>query len=152
MTLIGSCAARVTRLGLVLACLTLAACMGRTRPDSVAAPDVPAAFDMTVLADKDGQFDLDGATLAAEDLRDHLRYRSDQHQAVRTLLLKRSEKQKVTDRHVAGLARIGVELNIRTYVQDKDGAPIDEIRANAATKDARAPQLPPGTHPDATRH
>ena len=43
-------------------------------------------FDMQD-ADKDGQFDLDGATLDTQTLRDHIRYRNDTGQPVRTILL-----------------------------------------------------------------
>jgi hypothetical protein len=34
----------------------------------------PVHYDLTILADKDGAFDFDGATLTAEDLRGHIRY------------------------------------------------------------------------------
>lgn len=117
----------------LLACALLAACAGHARPDTMAAPDVPAAFDLTVLADKDGQFDLDGATLDGESLRGHLSYRKEQGQGIGTLLLKRGEKQKVTDRHIAEIFKIHAALGIRTFVQEKDGAEIAEIRGQAAS-------------------
>ena len=91
----------------LLAALALSACGGRARPDHVAAPDIPQSFDVTLVADKDGQFDLDGATLSEEDVKGALRYRRDQNNAAQTVLLKRGEKQKVTGRHITGLARIG---------------------------------------------
>jgi hypothetical protein len=118
----------------LLACLLLAACAGRARPNTVAAPDIPASFDMTVLADKDGQFDLDGATLAPEDLIGHLNYRKESGTPVHTLLLKRGEKQKVTDRHIGQIFRVHAELKIRTFVQEKDGGEISEIRAGSETQ------------------
>ncbi|HJU40158.1 MAG TPA: hypothetical protein VJ724_11340 [Tahibacter sp.] len=115
----------------VFAALVVAACGGRSRPDTVAAPDVPGAYDLTVLADKDGQFDMNGATLSEEDLKGALRYRRDTNDTVKTLLLTRGEKQKVTDAHIAGIARIGLELRIRTFLREKDGKEIQEIRTTA---------------------
>ena len=51
---------------------------------------VPVQYDLTLLADKDGTFDFDGATLtAAEDLRGHIRYpRTRPAGPVKTILLK----------------------------------------------------------------
>jgi hypothetical protein len=118
----------------LLACVMLAACAGHARPNTVAAPDVPATFDLTVRADKDGQFDLDGATLAAEDLMGHLNYRKESGQGVQTLLLRPGEKQKVTDRHIGQIYRIHSELKIRTFVLEKEGGEISEIRASSENK------------------
>ena len=118
----------------LLACLLLGACAGRARPNTVAAPDVPASFDLTVRADKDGQFDLDGATLAAEDLTGHLNYRKESGQPVQTLLLRPGEKQKVTDRHIGQIYRIHSELKIRTFVMEKEGGEISEIRSGSENK------------------
>ncbi|MDC8015310.1 hypothetical protein [Tahibacter soli] len=115
----------------VFAAVVVAACGGRARPDTVAAPDVPAAYDMTVIADKDGQFEVQGATLSEEDFKGALRYRRDRNDPVKTILLKRGEKQKVTDAHIAGLARIGLELRVRTFLQEKEGKEIQEIRTTA---------------------
>jgi hypothetical protein len=83
---------------------------------------------MTVRAEKDGQFDLDGATLDGETLKGALNYRKEQGQGVGTLLLKRGEKTKVSDRHIAEVARIHLELKLRVFVQEKDGGEIAEIR------------------------
>jgi hypothetical protein len=112
----------------------LAACAGRARPNTVAAPDVPASFDMTVRADKDGQFDLDGATLTAEDLLSHLNYRKESGQGVQTLLLRPGEKQKVTDRHIGQIYRIHAELKIRTFVMEREGEEISEVRNSSENK------------------
>jgi hypothetical protein len=114
--------------------LLLAACAGRARPDSVASPDVPSTFDMTVLADKDGQFDLDGATLAGEDLKSHLRYRAEQGNAVGSIILKRGVKQKVSDRHIVELAKAASELKLRVFVQEDEGKEIQEIRGVTAAQ------------------
>jgi len=113
---------------ILLATLALAACGGRARPDSVAAPNIPSSFDVTLLAEKDGQFDLDGATLSEEDVKGALRYRRDQNNPARSVFLKRGEKQKVTERHIQGLARIGLELKVRTYLKEKDSMEITEVR------------------------
>ena len=117
-----------------VAVLALTACGGKIskRDGLQAAPDVPAVFDLTFLSEKDGQFDLDGATLSEEDIKGHLRYRKDQGKPVQTILLKRAEKQKVTDRHINELARIAVELQLRAFVQEKAGREIAEIRVSAA--------------------
>ncbi len=80
----------------------------------------PAQYDLTVLADKDGQFELEGATVDVQTLRDHIRYRNENGQPVRTILLKRGEKQKVTNQHVAGLAGIARDLKAEAYVYDND--------------------------------
>jgi len=81
----------------------------------------PISYDLTVLADKDGQFELQGATLNSEDLRGHIRYRNETGQPVKTILLKRGEKQKVTNAQVAGLAGIARDLKVIAFVEDNDG-------------------------------
>ncbi|HEY2395144.1 MAG TPA: hypothetical protein VGH81_04055 [Rudaea sp.] len=82
----------------------------------------PTQYDLTLRADKDGQFDLEGATLTAEDLRSHIRYRNEPgNQPVHTLLLKRGEKEKIKNTHVAALAGIARDLKIVAYVEDNDG-------------------------------
>lgn len=118
----------------LFASVVLAACGGRARPDTIAAPDVPDAFEMTLIADKDGQYELDSATLSEQEVKDALRYRKDVNTLPKTVLLKRGEKQKVTDRHIAGIARIGLELHIRTFLQEKEGAEIQEIRTTTTTQ------------------
>ena len=86
------------------------------------ASNAPAQYDLVLRADKDGQFDLEGATLTAEDLRSHIRYRNEPgNQAVHTLLLKPGEKEKIKNTHVAALASIARDLKIVAYVEDNDG-------------------------------
>lgn len=118
----------------LLAALVLSACGGRTRPDAVAAPNIPASFDITLVADKDGQFDLDGATLSEEDVKGHLRFLRDQNKPAQTVFLKRDGKQKVTARHIQGLARIGLELKVRTFLKEKESLPIEEVRTDSPAK------------------
>jgi hypothetical protein len=116
------------------AALALSGCGGKVRPESVAAPNIPATFDVTLMADKDGQFDMDGATLSEEDVKGALRYRRDQNNPATSVFLKRGEKQKVTDRHIAGLARIGIELKVRTFLQEKRDSEITEVRTETVSK------------------
>ena len=85
------------------------------------AANAPTQYDLTVLADKDGQFDFDGATLTAEDLRGHIRYLDESGRQVRTMLLKRGEKEKIKNTHVAALAGIARDLKVTAYVEDNDG-------------------------------
>jgi hypothetical protein len=103
----------------------LAACGGRDAIDKgtsdIPVADVPATFDLTVAADKDGQFDFKGASLTREDLAGHIRYLAEVGKPVHTLLLKTGEKQKITNTHVAALAGICRDLKITGYVRDNDG-------------------------------
>jgi hypothetical protein len=84
--------------------------------------NAPTQYDLILRADKDGQFDLEGATLTAEDLRSHIRYRNEPgNQPVHTLLLKPGEKEKIKNTHVSALAGIARDLKIMAYVEDNDG-------------------------------
>lgn len=85
-------------------------------------------------AEKDGQFDLNGATLSEEDVKGHLRYLRDQNKPAQSIFLKRDGKQKVTERHIQGLARIGLELKVHTYLQEKPGMEITEVRTESSAK------------------
>lgn len=115
-------------LALVAAAVLLAACgKGRTKADFVPSEDIPAGFDVTLLADKDNQFDYDGAPLTVEDLRSALRYRKDESLPMSTVLLKRGEKQKVKNEHIIALARIAYQMGFKAYMEE-DGQ-ISEIRA-----------------------
>jgi hypothetical protein len=104
----------------------LAACGGRDEikkgTSDIPASNAPTTFDLTVSAEKDNQFDLDGATLTGEDLRGHIRYRNEPgHQPVHTILLKTGEKEKIKNTHVAALASIARDLKLQAYVRDNDG-------------------------------
>jgi hypothetical protein len=111
---------------LALLGVALAACGGRDDvkkgTSDIATSNAPTTFDLTVVADKDGQFEVDGATLTAEDLRGHIRYRNEPgHQPVHTILLKTGEKEKIKNTHVAVLAGIARDMKIAAYVHDNDG-------------------------------
>ncbi len=101
----------------------LAACGGRDeiKKGTADTADAPAAYDLTISAEKDGQFDFDGATLAAEDLRGHIRYLNESGHPVHTIMLKSGEKEKIKNTHVGVLAGISRDLHITAYVQDNDG-------------------------------
>jgi len=112
--------ARILAIGLLIA--LMAACGSNAVKDGTAeAVGVPSSYDLSVKADKDGQFDFDGATLTAEDLRGHIRYLSEVGKPVHAILLTPGEKEKVKNTHVASLAGICRDLKITAYVQDNDG-------------------------------
>jgi hypothetical protein len=114
---------RIAALALLLG--ALAACGGKDeikQGTTDVGASVPAQYDLIVRADKDGQFDLEGATLTAEDLRSHIRYRNEPgNQPVHTVLLETGEKEKIKNTHVAALAGIARDLKIVAYVKDNDG-------------------------------
>ncbi len=104
---------------LIAACLLLGACGSRDIKSSTSTvASVPSDFDMVLRADKDGQFDFDGATLAPEDLRGHLRYRIEVQKPVHRLLLKNSDKVKIKKNHIVSLASIAHDLNIEAFIDD----------------------------------
>ena len=108
---------------LALLAAVLAACGGRDelKKGTTEVTSVPTQYDLTVLADKDGQFDFDGATLTAEDLRGHIRYLDESGHTVKTLMLKRGEKEKIKNTHVAAMAGMSRDLKITCYIEDNDG-------------------------------
>jgi len=79
------------------AAFALSACGGRgvSKDLLTQAANIPASFDVTLIADKDNQFDYDGAPLTEEDLRSALRYRKDQNLPVATVIVKRPGYAKV---------------------------------------------------------
>ncbi|MEZ5462135.1 hypothetical protein [Dokdonella sp.] len=107
--------------------MLVGACARGVKTDATMAPvNIPASFDVTLLAAKEYQFDYQDVPLTQESLRAALNYRKDQSLPMSTVLLKRGEKQKVTDRHIAELAQISVALGFTAFVQDDDE--INEIR------------------------
>ena len=110
---------RIFAIGLLIA--LMAACGGHAiKNGTTDAADVPQAYDLSIKADKDGQFDFDGATLTAEDLRGHIRYLTEVGKPVHAILLTRGEKEKITNVHIAALASICRDLKIIAYVKDND--------------------------------
>jgi len=109
-------------LPLALLAALLAACGGTSElKHSSTVADVPVQYDLSLEADKDGQFDYDGATIDKETVRGHIRYLNEAGKPVHTLYLKRSEKQKVTNAHILALSSIARDLKLQLYVQDNDG-------------------------------
>jgi hypothetical protein len=127
----------------------LAACGGRTKGDVVQAANVPASFDVTLIAEKDTTFDFDGAPLTEEDLKSALRYRKDQNLPIATVLLKRGEKQKIKNEYIVALARVAYQMNFRAFIQEQVGGEISEIRAQAkeGEEPAKPKQPPPPPKP-----
>lgn len=121
----------------------LGACGGRSlKGDFVQSADIPSAFDVTIIAEKDTTFDYEGAPLTAEDLRSALRYRKEEKLPVATILMKRGEKQKIKNDHIIALARIAYQMNIKAYIQEKNGE-ISEIRAQVKEDEAKKPEPKP---------
>lgn len=118
-----------TLAGVLFLTALLGACGGRTsKNDLIQSADIPKAFDVTIIAEKDTTFDYEGAPLTAEDLRSALRYRQEEKLPVASVLLKRGEKQKIKNDHIVALARIAYQLKISAYIEEKGGE-ISEIRA-----------------------
>ena len=101
----------------------LAACGGHDeiKKGTSDTTEAPAAYDLTVGADKDGQFDFDGATIDRETLRSHIRYLNESGRTVHTILLHPGEKEKIKNTHVGELAGIARDLHVTAYVKDNDG-------------------------------
>ena len=109
-------------LALALLAVLLAACGGTTElKHSSTVANVPVEYDLSLEADKDGQFDYDGATVDKETVRGHIRYLNEAGKPVHTIFLKRGEKQKVTNAHILALSSIARDLKLQLYVQDNDG-------------------------------
>ena len=124
----------------MLAIASLAAChRGATKPNVVQAANIPSSFDVTVLADKDNQFDFQDAPLTSQDLQSAFRYRQEESLPMATVLLKRGEKEKVKNEQIIALARIAYEMKFKAYVMDNSGT-ISEIQAQ--TKDSKQPAPP----------
>ncbi len=113
----------LARLPAVLLGIVLLAACGHDaiRPNAVQAINIPSAFDVTLLADKDNQFDFDGAPLTPMDLRSAFRYRQEESLPMSTVLLKRGEKQKVRKQHLSALLLIAQEMHFKVYVLEKGG-------------------------------
>jgi hypothetical protein len=124
---------------LVALAFVVAACGGRVSKDLVTqAANIPASFDVTLVADKDNQFDYDGAPLTEEDLRSALRYRKEQNLPCATVIVKRGEKERIKNEHIIALARVAYQLKMRAFMQAKDGT-ISELVAQAKSDDSAKP-------------
>jgi hypothetical protein len=115
---------------LVFIIVGLAACARGTRTDAARAPlNVPESFDVILTAEKEGQFDYQDVPLTGPDLRAALNYRKEQSLPMKTVLLKRGEKNRIKDTHIVVLARIAVALGFTAYLEEK--GEISEIRASS---------------------
>lgn len=129
--------ARMAALALTAALLSACGMFGGgTRADGVItqAANIPTSFDVTLVADKDNQFDYDpeggtnGAPLNSLDLESALRYRQEENLPMSTVLLKRGEKQKVKKEHLGALVRIADKMGFKAYVDEK--GVISELQAS----------------------
>ena len=112
--------------------LLLSACGRGTRADAQReSENAPKTFDVTLVAEKDEQFDYEGVPLTAQDLRAALNYRKEQSLPMSTVLLKRGEKARIKKTHIVALARIAVALGFTAYI-DNDGT-INEIRTTTTS-------------------
>ena len=134
----------VTWAALALFAFALAACGGRVNKELIAqGSNVPPSFDVTLIADKDNQFDYDptggtnGAPLTEEDLRSALRYRKEQNLPCETVIVKRGEKERIKNEHIIALARVAYQLKMRAFMQAKDGT-ISELVAQTKTDETAA--------------
>lgn len=100
----------------------LAACGGTSElKHSSTVANVPTQYDLSLMADKDGQFEFDSATIDKETVRGHIRYLNESGHPVHAVFLKRGEKQKVTNPHILALTSIARDLKFDLYVEDNDG-------------------------------
>ncbi|MEO8460910.1 MAG: hypothetical protein ABI451_10295, partial [Dokdonella sp.] len=117
--------------------LALPACHRGVRGDASTTPvATPPTFDVTLTAAKDDQFDVNDVPLTAEELTDHLRYRQEQGQGVKTALLVRGEKQKISKAHIVRFVRVAHSLGFTPYM--KDGDEFVELQATGGGSDAEA--------------
>lgn len=120
-------------LALVLIAVVLSACARGTRTDAARAPvNAPSSFDVTLIAEKEGQFDFQDVPLTPQDLRAALNYRKEQNLPMQTILLKRGEKNRIKDTHIVALARMALALGFTAYVEEK--GEINEIRTTTKTE------------------
>lgn len=118
-------------IALFLAVVLVGGCFKQTRPgEELSSADIPASFDVTITAAKDGQYEYNDVPMTSVDLKDAMRYRKDQAQPLATVLLQRGEKQRVTDSYISTIARLSHELGFRAFIKDKEG--ISEIRTSSA--------------------
>jgi len=100
----------------------LAACGGTSElKHSSTVANVPVQYDLSLMADKDGQFEFDSATIDKETVRGHIRYLNESGRPVHSVFLKRGEKQKVSNAHILALTAIARDLKFELYVEDNDG-------------------------------
>lgn len=128
---------RMAALALATAFLSACSMLGGGTKSSgsvVQAANIPTAFDVILVADKDNQFDYDptggtnGAPLNSLDLESALRYRQEENLPMSTVLLKRGEKQKVKKEHLGALVRIADKMGFKAYVDEK--GVISELQAS----------------------
>ena len=111
--------ARLGGAALLATMLALAACNGNVRSGGDTVVNVPHQYDLTVAAYKDNQFLLDGAVLTAPDLEAHFRYLQDQKQLPKTVLLKDSDSDKISNSDLEEFASLQLSFHFTGYVEHK---------------------------------
>lgn len=112
-------AARLLGASLFALMLVLSGCYGRVRNAGSTVANVPAQYDVTLEAAKDGQFMLDGAQLTPDDLIGHFRYLADQKQLPKTVLLKDGEDSDIKNTQLETLASLQLSYHFTAYVEHK---------------------------------
>lgn len=121
----------------VFLALALPACNRGVRGDASTTPvATPPTFDVTLTAAKDDQFDVNDVPLTAEELTDHLRYRQEQGQGVKTALLVPGEKQRITKTHIVRFVQVAHSIGFTPYM--KDGDEFVELQAVGGASDPEA--------------
>lgn len=113
---------------------TLAACNANVRRGGDTVVDVPQQYDMTLEAYKDNHFLLEGALLNSTDLEAHFRYLKDQKQLPKSVLLKDSEKSKVSNAQLQEFASLQITFNFTGYVMRKGKLTLMSAVASAKDK------------------
>jgi hypothetical protein len=111
--------ARLSGAALLATMFALAACNGNVRSGGETVVNVPHQYDMTIGAFKDNQFLLDGAVLTAPDLDAHFRYLQDQKQLPKTVLLKDSDSDKISNSDLEEFASLQLSFHFTGYVEHK---------------------------------
>ncbi len=114
---------RVPMLGVLLVLAVAFGLGGCSRHNVKTAPapeaSVPSVhFDATVKAYKDGQFQLDGAVLAPEDLSSHFAYLKDNGQLPQTILLEDSDSSDIKKEHLNEMALMEHRFGFKVYYRD----------------------------------
>lgn len=131
---------------LLLAAATMSACGlfgGGKKSGGIAkqADNIPAGFDVTLVAEKDTQFDYNEVPMNSQDLQSAFRYRKEENLPLTTVLLKRGEKQKVKKEHLSTLVQIAGQMGFKAYV-DEDGV-ISELQARGQDAEPVKVEEPP---------
>ncbi len=97
--------------------LTISACSG-VQSMQVSKAKAAGDFDLVVQSYKNGQFMLNGAIISPLDLSAHFAYLRDQHRLPKTILLERSDEQKIHKQHLRDMATMAMKYGFTVYYDD----------------------------------